>query len=101
MPTLAQISLNMRNTRVHRDLSNAHAMHQRVMSLLPDDLGPTPRQDTGTLYRFWTPPRPAKSTCSYKPTRQHWTRHACPTITPTTSAPSTSPRPSTRSPPKE
>ncbi|MEV4409803.1 type I-E CRISPR-associated protein Cas6/Cse3/CasE [Actinoplanes sp. NPDC049598] len=44
--------LNTRQRDVHRDLDNANKMHQRVMSLLPDDLGDSARAQTNTLYRL-------------------------------------------------
>jgi CRISPR system Cascade subunit CasE len=50
--TLLRITLNPRHRLVHRDLADAHAMHRRVLSLLPDDLGPDPRAATSTLYRL-------------------------------------------------
>jgi CRISPR system Cascade subunit CasE len=54
MPTLIQLVLNTRQRDVHRDLDDANRMHQRVMSLLPDNLGDAARAATNTLYRLET-----------------------------------------------
>ncbi|SDQ03917.1 type I-E CRISPR-associated protein Cas6/Cse3/CasE [Quadrisphaera sp. DSM 44207] len=52
MTTLIQLTLNPRHRAVQHDLADAHALHQRVMSLLPDGLGPDPRASTRTLFRI-------------------------------------------------
>ena len=52
MTTLTQITINPRSTAAQRDLSDSQALHQRVMSLLPDSLGTTGRHDTATLHRI-------------------------------------------------
>lgn len=51
MTTLTQLILNPRNRNVARDLANAQDMHRTVMSMLPGDLGDSPRAITSTLYR--------------------------------------------------
>jgi CRISPR system Cascade subunit CasE len=51
MTTLTQLILNRRNRNVARDLANAQDMHRTVMSLLPGDLGGSPRALTNTLFR--------------------------------------------------
>jgi CRISPR system Cascade subunit CasE len=59
MTTLIRLTLNGRHRAVHHDLADVHAMHQRVMSLLPDGLGASPRAQTSTLYRIEdVPPNP-------------------------------------------
>lgn len=52
MTTLTQLVLNPRNPAVARDLDDMQAMHRRVMSLLPDNLGDAPRAQTDTLFRL-------------------------------------------------
>lgn len=48
---LAQIHINPRSRQAHRDLADAHRMHQRVMSLFPDGVDATPRSAAAVLYR--------------------------------------------------
>lgn len=49
---LTRIRLNLRRADVRRDLADAVRMHRRVMSLVPDDLGATPRAEAKALYRI-------------------------------------------------
>ncbi|MFJ2769185.1 type I-E CRISPR-associated protein Cas6/Cse3/CasE [Streptomyces sp. NPDC087300] len=49
---LARIHLNPHSREVQRDLRDATQMHKTLMRLVPDDLGATPRQDTGLLFRL-------------------------------------------------
>lgn len=57
--TLIRLTLNPRHRAVRTDLADAHRMHQRVMSLLPDGLGASARANTATLYRIDdVPPSP-------------------------------------------
>lgn len=49
---LALITLNLRHADVRRDLANATGLHRRLMGLIPDDLGPSARQQAGLLYRL-------------------------------------------------
>ncbi|MEU2032838.1 type I-E CRISPR-associated protein Cas6/Cse3/CasE [Nocardia amamiensis] len=49
---LTRIHLDPRLATVRADLANAVRLHQRVMSLMPDDLGDQPRLQTGLLYRI-------------------------------------------------
>ncbi|MFF0742146.1 type I-E CRISPR-associated protein Cas6/Cse3/CasE [Streptomyces sp. NPDC004111] len=49
---LARIQLNPHSRDVQRDLRDAAQMHKTLMRMLPDNLGPTPRHDTGLLYRL-------------------------------------------------
>lgn len=49
---LARLALNTRHRAVRADLADAVAMHQRVMSLFPDDLGDTARQAAAILFRL-------------------------------------------------
>lgn len=49
--TLARIHLNPHSRDVQRDLLYAAEMHKTLMRMLPDNLGDTPRRDTGILYR--------------------------------------------------
>lgn len=51
---LTRVVLNPRHPAVRRDLTDAAGMHQRVMSMLPDDLGDQPRREAGVLYRLDT-----------------------------------------------
>ncbi|MCJ2543329.1 type I-E CRISPR-associated protein Cas6/Cse3/CasE [Thermostichus vulcanus] len=48
---LSQLILNERLPQVYRDLSNAHAFHQRIMNGFPDQPTETPRSDWHILYR--------------------------------------------------
>ncbi|MET8679999.1 type I-E CRISPR-associated protein Cas6/Cse3/CasE [Streptomyces sp. NPDC004647] len=50
--TLARIQLNPLSRTVQRDLRDAVQVHKTLMKLLPDNLGDTPRKDTGLLYRL-------------------------------------------------
>lgn len=49
---LARIRLNPHSREVQRDLRDATQMHKTLMRMVPDDLGDTPRQDTGLLFRI-------------------------------------------------
>jgi CRISPR system Cascade subunit CasE len=49
---LSRLVLNFRNPVVTRELSNAHALHQRIMHAFPDELErDRPRQDWHILFR--------------------------------------------------
>jgi CRISPR system Cascade subunit CasE len=48
---LSKLVLNERQTSVHRDLGNAHKLHQRIMQGFPDEQGDNPRQAWNILYR--------------------------------------------------
>ncbi|MEU6867755.1 type I-E CRISPR-associated protein Cas6/Cse3/CasE [Streptomyces sp. NPDC046876] len=48
---LAQLRLEERSREVHRDLTDATSLHNRVQALFPDNLGPQPRAATNTLFR--------------------------------------------------
>jgi len=48
---LARLALDPRHAAVRRDLADPVRLHQRVMSLLPDGLGPQARQAAGVLFR--------------------------------------------------
>ncbi|MGP4001373.1 type I-E CRISPR-associated protein Cas6/Cse3/CasE [Streptomyces sp. 8N706] len=50
--TLARIRLNPLSRAVQRDLRDATEMHRTLMKLMPDNLGDTPRKNTGLLYRL-------------------------------------------------
>src|SRR5690606_2198923 len=49
---LARIRLNPHSRAVQRDLRNATDMHRTLMRLVPDQLGSSPRQAAGLLYRL-------------------------------------------------
>ncbi len=49
---LARLRLSARSRDVHRDLRDVGKLHDRVQSLFPDQLGPTPRRATHTLFRL-------------------------------------------------
>lgn len=49
---LTRITLNPRNSDVRRDLGSATALHQTLMRLFPDSLGPQPRRTAGVLFRI-------------------------------------------------
>ena len=49
---LARVEMNLRNPVVRGDLSNAKALHQRIMMLVPDGLGENARQQAGVLFRI-------------------------------------------------
>jgi CRISPR system Cascade subunit CasE len=49
---LTGVVLDSRNAAVRRDLRNVDGLHRRVMSLIPDGLGPHARQEAGVLYRL-------------------------------------------------
>lgn len=49
---LTRITLNPRAHAVRTDLANAVGLHQRMMALMPDDLGDQARQRAGLLYRI-------------------------------------------------
>jgi len=48
---LSRLILNERQLLVQRELSNAHALHQRIMHGFPDQPTKTPRSDWHILYR--------------------------------------------------
>lgn len=50
--TLTCIHLNLAHPAVRRDLADYTCLHRTVMQLLPDDLGPHPRQTAGALFRL-------------------------------------------------
>ncbi|GAA3797478.1 type I-E CRISPR-associated protein Cas6/Cse3/CasE [Streptomyces coacervatus] len=50
--TLTRIRLNLAHPTVRRDLADYTALHRTVMRLLPDHLGPHPRQIAGALFRL-------------------------------------------------
>lgn len=49
---LTRIVLDPRNRAAGRDLGDADALHKRVMSLVPNDLGEQARAKAGVLYRY-------------------------------------------------
>lgn len=49
---LTRISLDLRHPAARRDLRDITAVHRRVMSLVPDDLGDQPRHRAGVLFRL-------------------------------------------------
>ncbi|MGW1766491.1 type I-E CRISPR-associated protein Cas6/Cse3/CasE [Streptomyces sp. NPDC002073] len=49
---LARISLNSHSRDVARDLRDATQLHRTLMRLVPDDLGDSPRLQSGLLYRL-------------------------------------------------
>ncbi len=49
---LTSITLDTRNAAVRRDLTNVDNLHRRVMSVVPDGLGPNARHQAGVLYRL-------------------------------------------------
>ncbi len=51
---LTQLVLNLAHRQVHSDLGNTAALHRRVMSLVPDGLGESPRAAAGVLFRLDT-----------------------------------------------
>jgi CRISPR system Cascade subunit CasE len=52
MVWLTRVQLNLTNTAVRVELRNAVRMHQRVMSLMPGELGDSARRHAGLLYRI-------------------------------------------------
>lgn len=48
---LSQLVLNVGDRAVQRDLSNAHALHQRIMQAFPDEQRDKPRADWNVLFR--------------------------------------------------
>ncbi|MFE3267083.1 type I-E CRISPR-associated protein Cas6/Cse3/CasE [Streptomyces sp. NPDC059215] len=48
---LARIRLNPHSRAVQRDLRDPTEMHRTLMRMVPDDLGDTPRQAAGLLFR--------------------------------------------------
>ncbi|MFE0463866.1 type I-E CRISPR-associated protein Cas6/Cse3/CasE [Kitasatospora sp. NPDC058965] len=71
--TLARIRLNTASREVQRDLRDATQLHRTLMRLVPDDLGATPRHDTGLLYRVEQNARDTtilvQATCQLAPER--------------------------------
>ncbi|MEU3203629.1 type I-E CRISPR-associated protein Cas6/Cse3/CasE [Streptomyces cyaneofuscatus] len=51
---LTRLRLNPAHRQVQRDLGNAVALHRRVMTLVPDGLGSSPRARAGVLFRLET-----------------------------------------------
>lgn len=49
---LSKLVLNERDRTVQRDLSNAHALHQRIMQAFPDEAGDLPRAGWNVLFRL-------------------------------------------------
>ncbi|MBF6331874.1 type I-E CRISPR-associated protein Cas6/Cse3/CasE [Nocardia transvalensis] len=49
---LTRIELNLANPMVRADVRNVIRMHQRVMGLMPPELGDNPRKQAGLLYRI-------------------------------------------------
>jgi CRISPR system Cascade subunit CasE len=49
---LIRIALDLRNRTARQDLRDIAAVHRRVMSLMPDGIGPQPRHQAGTLFRI-------------------------------------------------
>lgn len=49
---LVRLIPDQRHPRVQQDLVDAVKLHHRVMSMLPDDLGPNARHQAGVLYRL-------------------------------------------------
>ncbi|MEU6964990.1 type I-E CRISPR-associated protein Cas6/Cse3/CasE [Streptomyces chrestomyceticus] len=54
---LTQILPNLRYPAVRRDLADYPALHHTLMRLVPDGLGPHPRQRAGLLFRLETDAR--------------------------------------------
>jgi CRISPR system Cascade subunit CasE len=50
--TLTRILLNRNHPAVRKDLADATGLHKTVMRLIPDHLGPHPRQQAGLLFRL-------------------------------------------------
>jgi len=50
--TLTRIRLNRHNPTARRDLADAFTLHKTLMRLVPDSLGPSPRQQAGLLFRL-------------------------------------------------
>lgn len=48
---LSKLVLNERDRTVQRDLSNAHALHRRIMQAFPDEQRENPRSDWNVLFR--------------------------------------------------
>ncbi len=48
---LSKLVLNERDRDVRHDLSNAHALHQRIMQAFPDEQRDQPRADWNVLFR--------------------------------------------------
>jgi CRISPR system Cascade subunit CasE len=51
---LTRLTLNPGHRRVQQDLADAAGLHRRVMKLVPDDLGDSPRAGAGVLFRLDT-----------------------------------------------
>lgn len=49
---LTQIILNTRDRQVRNDLRDSIGMHRRIMRLIPDNYGESPRHAAGVLYRI-------------------------------------------------
>lgn len=49
---LTRIALDLRHRDARQDLQDITAVHRRVMSLLPDHIGPQPRRQAGVLFRI-------------------------------------------------
>jgi CRISPR system Cascade subunit CasE len=50
--TLARIHLNRRSREVQRDLRDHTQLHKTLMRMVPDNLGETPRRESGVLFRL-------------------------------------------------
>lgn len=48
---LSKLALDERHRDVQRDLSNVHALHQRIMQAFPDEQRDNPRADWNVLFR--------------------------------------------------
>jgi CRISPR system Cascade subunit CasE len=51
---LTRLTLNPAHRRVQQDLADAAGLHRRVMKLVPEDLGDSPRAGAGVLFRLDT-----------------------------------------------
>ncbi|MGX2993925.1 type I-E CRISPR-associated protein Cas6/Cse3/CasE [Streptomyces sp. JNUCC 64] len=58
---LTRLVLNPAHRQIHYDLGDAAALHRRVMTLVPDGLGDSPRARAGVLFRV-EPDAPHRST---------------------------------------
>lgn len=56
--TLTRICLHRRHPLARRDLGDTVALHKTLMRLVPDNLGPHPRQTAGLLFRLDPEPEP-------------------------------------------
>lgn len=49
---LTRLTLNLAHRRVQQDLADAAGLHRRVMKLVPEELGDSPRAGAGVLFRL-------------------------------------------------